>query len=154
MKRRFTTTGVVNGIRVIDDYGHHPVEIAAVLKAARQVTGSKVVAVMQPHRYTRLRDLFEQFCACFNDADTVIVADVYAAGEEPIEGIGRDSLVEGLRRWGHRDVVPLEDLTQLPGLVRERAGEGDLVVFLGAGDITTWAYALPAQLEELGAAAA
>ena len=154
VKRRFTTTGVVNGIRVIDDYGHHPVEIAAVLKAARQVTRNRVVAVVQPHRYTRLRDHFEQFCACFNDADTVLVADVYAAGEEPIEGISRDGLVEGLRRWGHRDAVPLEDLAQLPGLVRDRAGEGDLVVFLGAGDITGWAYALPDQLEELGAAAA
>jgi UDP-N-acetylmuramate--alanine ligase len=154
VKRRFTTTGVVGGVRVIDDYGHHPVEIAAVLKAARQVTGSKVVAVMQPHRYTRLRDLFEQFCASFNDADTVVVADVYAAGEEPIEGISRDSLVEGLRRWGHRDVIALDSPSQLAGIVRERAGEGDLVVCLGAGDITNWAYALPDQLEALGSAAA
>jgi UDP-N-acetylmuramate--alanine ligase len=154
VKRRFTTTGVTDGIRVIDDYGHHPVEIAAVLRAARQVTDGRVIAVVQPHRFTRLRDLMNEFCACFNDADVVIVADVYAAGEPPIEGVDRDALVEGLRRWGHRHVLPLENATQLPRLVREEARGGDLVVCLGAGDITTWAYALPGQLEALGAAAA
>jgi UDP-N-acetylmuramate--alanine ligase len=154
VKRRFTTTGVTDGVRVIDDYGHHPVEIAAVLKAARQVTDSRVIAVVQPHRYSRLRDLMNEFCACFNDADVVVVADVYAAGEGPIEGVDRDALVEGLRRWGHRHVVPLENPTQLPRIVREEAKSGDLVVCLGAGDITTWAYALPGQLEALGAAAA
>ena len=153
VKRRFTTTGVVDGVRVIDDYGHHPVEIAAVLKAARQVTHGRVIAIVQPHRYTRLRDLMSEFCACFNDADVVIVADVYPAGEPPIEGVGRDPLVEGLRRWGHRNVIPLDGPTQLPRLIREEAKSGDLVVFLGAGDITTWAYALPGQLEALGEAA-
>jgi UDP-N-acetylmuramate--alanine ligase len=136
-------------VRVVDDYGHHPVEIASVLKAARAVTQGKVIAVVQPHRYTRLRDLFDEFCHCFNDADVVIVADVYAAGEAPIEGVGKEALVEGARRFGHRRVMPLESLEALPALVAEEAQAGDLVVFLGAGDITQWAYALPAQLEAL-----
>jgi UDP-N-acetylmuramate--alanine ligase len=146
VRRRFTTTGTAGGVRVIDDYGHHPVEIAAVLKAARAVTEGRVVAVVQPHRYSRLHDLFEEFCGCFNDADVVIVADVYAAGEAPIEGVGRDALVEGLRRWGHRRVLPLSGPPALAGLVAEEARSGDLVVCLGAGDITAWAYALPEQL--------
>ncbi len=149
VKRRFTTTGVANGVRVVDDYGHHPVEIASVLKAARAVTGGKVVAVVQPHRYTRLRDLFDEFCACFNDADTVIVADVYAAGEAPLEGVSKDSLVEGMRRYGHRRVLPLASPAALAGLVKGETAEGDLVVLLGAGDITSWAYALPGELEAL-----
>ncbi len=153
VKRRFTTTGVANGVRIVDDYGHHPVEIAAVLKAARQVATGKVIAVVQPHRYSRLHDLFDDFCACFNDADTVIVADVYAAGESPVEGASRDALVEGLRRFGHRRVLALETVTQLPRLIAEEAQAGDLVVCLGAGDITAWAYALPAQLDALGRAA-
>ena len=153
VKRRFTTTGVAGGVRVIDDYGHHPVEIADVLKAARQVPGGRVIAVVQPHRYTRLRDLMSEFCACFNDADVVIVSDVYAAGEPPIEGVDRDALMEGLRRWGHRNVLGLDSPTQLPRLIRDEAKDGDLVVCLGAGDITTWAYALPGQLEALGEAA-
>jgi len=150
VKRRFTTTGVVNGVRVIDDYGHHPVEIAAVLRAARSMTPGKVIAVVQPHRFSRLLDLFDEFCGCFNDADTVIVADVYPAGEAPIEGVDRDALVEGLRRAGHRHVLPLPDPAALAGLVAEEAHDGDLVVCLGAGDITQWAYALPEGLEALG----
>ena len=150
VKRRFTTTGVANGVRIIDDYGHHPVEIAAVLRAARQVAkGGRVVAVVQPHRYSRLRDLFKEFCACFNDADTVIVADVYAAGEAPIEGASRDALVEGLHAYGHRRAIPLASPADLPALIAEETKPGDLVVCLGAGDITTWAYALPGQLEGL-----
>jgi UDP-N-acetylmuramate--alanine ligase len=149
VRRRFTTTGEARGVRVIDDYGHHPVEIAAVLKAARAVTEGRVVAVVQPHRYTRLRDLFGEFCGCFNDADAVIVADVYPAGEAPIEGADRDALVEGLRRWGHRRVVALDGPASLAGLVAEEAKAGDVVVCLGAGDITAWAYALPGQLEAL-----
>ncbi|MDD3836349.1 MAG: UDP-N-acetylmuramate--L-alanine ligase [Phenylobacterium sp.] len=153
VKRRFTTVGVVGGVRVVDDYGHHPVEIASVLSAARAVAENRVIAVVQPHRYTRLRDLFGDFCNCFTDADVVIVADVYPAGEAPIEGVGRDALVEGLRRHGHRRVLPLEDPSDLARVVREEARSGDLVVCLGAGDITSWAYALPAQLEQLGAAA-
>jgi UDP-N-acetylmuramate--alanine ligase len=153
VKRRFTTTGVVNGVRIVDDYGHHPVEIAAVLKAARQVTqtsdGGRVIAVVQPHRYTRLRDLLEEFSTSFSDADSVIVADVYPAGEAPIEGVDKHALVEGVRRYGHRHVQVLENAAVLPRLIREEAKSGDLVVLLGAGDITAWAYALPAQLEAL-----
>ncbi|WP_414695323.1 UDP-N-acetylmuramate--L-alanine ligase [Phenylobacterium sp.] len=146
VRRRFTTTGVANGVRVIDDYGHHPVEIASVLKAARAVAEGRVIAVVQPHRYSRLHDLFDDFCHAFNDADVVVVADVYAAGEAPIEGVSRDALVEGLRRYGHRRVLPLESPADLPRIVREEAKAGDLVVLLGAGDITGWAYALPDQL--------
>ena len=153
VKRRFTSVGVVDGVRVIDDYGHHPVEIASVLKAARAVTDGRVIAVVQPHRYSRLKDLFGDFCNSFSDADVVIVSDVYAAGEAPIAGASRDALVEGLRRHGHRRVLPLEGPADLAGLVRQEARSGDLVVCLGAGDITSWAYALPGQLEQLGAAA-
>ncbi|MEY4249284.1 MAG: UDP-N-acetylmuramate--alanine ligase [Pseudomonadota bacterium] len=149
VKRRFTTTGVAKGVRIIDDYGHHPVEISSVLKAARAVSLGKVVAVVQPHRYTRLRDLFADFCSCFNDADVVIVADVYTAGESPIEGINRDSLVEGLRRYGHRHALALPSPADLPAMIAAQTQPGDLVVLLGAGDITSWAYALPAQLEAL-----
>ena len=150
VRRRFTTTGVANGVRVIDDYGHHPVEIAAVLKAARQVAEGRVIAVVQPHRYTRLRDLMEEFSTCFSDADAVIVADVYPAGETPIEGIDRDALVDGVRRFGHRSVQALEGVEALPAMIAAEAKDGDLVVLLGAGDITQWAYALPGQLEALG----
>jgi UDP-N-acetylmuramate--alanine ligase len=149
VRRRFTTTGVAGGVRVIDDYGHHPVEIAAVLRAARAVTAGKVLAVVQPHRYSRLKDLFQDFCSCFNDADTVIVSDVYAAGETPLAGASRDDLVEGLRRHGHRRVLPLPGPDALAALVKAEASPGDLVVCLGAGDITAWAYALPGQLEAL-----
>ena len=155
VKRRFTTTGTVGGVRIVDDYGHHPVEIAAVLKAARQVAqnadgNGRVIAVVQPHRYTRLRDLMEEFSTCFSDADAVIVADVYAAGETPIEGVDKETLVEGIRRFGHRSVQALESVEALPGVVAAEAKAGDLVVLLGAGDITQWAYALPGQLEALG----
>jgi UDP-N-acetylmuramate--alanine ligase len=151
VKRRFTRTGTAGGIAVIDDYGHHPVEIAAVLKAARSATSGKVIAVVQPHRYSRLANLFEDFCTCFNDADRVLVADVYAAGEEPIVGADRDSLVEGLRAHGHRYAAPLPSPAELPRLVAEMAEPGDLVVCLGAGSITNWANALPADLERLWA---
>jgi UDP-N-acetylmuramate--alanine ligase len=149
VKRRFTRTGEANGITVIDDYGHHPVEIQAVLAAARTATKGGVVAVVQPHRYTRLSSLFEEFCSCFNDADTVIVADVYAAGEKPIEGANRDALVEGLRRRGHRHVMPLPDRASLAETVAGVAKPGDLVVCLGAGDITYWAASLPDELQAL-----
>jgi UDP-N-acetylmuramate--alanine ligase len=153
VRRRFTTTGTWNGVRIVDDYGHHPVEISAVLRAARDVTSGRVIAVVQPHRYTRLHDLFQEFCACFNDADAVIVADVYTAGEAPIAGADRDALVEGLRRWGHRDVRPLEGPAALAAMIAEAARPGDVVVCLGAGDITAWAYALPGQLQDLEPAA-
>jgi UDP-N-acetylmuramate--alanine ligase len=151
VRRRFTTTGVANGVRIIDDYGHHPVEIASVLTAARAVTEGRVIAVVQPHRYSRLSDLFDEFCSCFNDADVVIVADVYAAGEAPLDGINRDALVEGLRRYGHRRVLPLEGPADLARIVGEEARPGDVVVLLGAGDITGWAYALPGELVALAA---
>jgi UDP-N-acetylmuramate--alanine ligase len=154
VKRRFTRTGEAGGIVVIDDYGHHPVEIAAVLKAARQAGARDVIAVVQPHRYSRLASLFEDFCACMNDAGTVIVADVYAAGEAPIEGVDRDALVEGLRARGHRSVVPLPSPEALPEMIHAIAKPGDYVVCLGAGSITQWANALPARLAELQAASA
>lgn len=150
VKRRFTKTGEWNGVTVIDDYGHHPVEIAAVLKAARESTNGKIVAVVQPHRYTRLQSLFEEFCTCFNDADAVVVAEVYAAGETPIDGIDRDHFVAGLRAHGHREVIPLPAASELAGIVKGVAKSGDLVVCLGAGNITQWAYALPDQLKALG----
>ncbi|KRP99582.1 UDP-N-acetylmuramate--alanine ligase [Bradyrhizobium yuanmingense] len=150
VKRRFTKTGEWDGVTVIDDYGHHPVEIAAVLKAARDSYTGKVIAVVQPHRYTRLQSLFEEFCTCFNDADAVIVADVYAAGEAPIEGIDRDHFVAGLRAHGHREVIPLPNAGELAKIVHGVAKSGDLVVCLGAGNITQWAYALPDQLKALG----
>jgi UDP-N-acetylmuramate--alanine ligase len=151
VKRRFTRTGTWNGVAVIDDYGHHPVEIAAVLKAARESTNGQVIAVVQPHRYTRLQSLFEQFCTCFNDADAVIVAHVYPAGEAPIAGVDRDHFVAGLRAHGHRQVIALDGPDQLAGVVRALAQPGDHVVCLGAGSITQWAYALPGELA--GAAA-
>ncbi len=151
VKRRFTKTGEAGGITVIDDYGHHPVEIAAVLKAARQAGARDVVAVVQPHRYTRLNSLFEEFCTCMNDAGTVIIADVYAAGEAPIEGVDRDALVEGLRARGHRQVVPLMDPAHLPEMVHAIARHGDFVICLGAGNITQWAAALPEALQTLQA---
>ena len=148
VKRRFTKTGEVDGVTVIDDYGHHPVEISAVLRAARTACpDGKVIAVVQPHRYTRLSNLFEEFCTCFNDADTVIVAEVYAAGEQPIEGASRDAPVTGLQARGHRSVMPLAGPEALAEMVDRLAKPGDMVVCLGAGSITQWAKALPAQLE-------
>jgi UDP-N-acetylmuramate--alanine ligase len=149
VNRRFTRCGETDGISVIDDYGHHPVEIAAVLAAARTVTKGQVIAVVQPHRYSRLSNLFEGFCSCFNDADVVIVADVYAAGEEPVEGVHRDALVYGLRAHGHRQVIPLEDRNDLASIISELADRGDLVVCLGAGNITQWAHALPAEIAQV-----
>jgi UDP-N-acetylmuramate--alanine ligase len=153
VRRRFTRTGTWNGITVIDDYGHHPVEIAAVLRAARESTKGQVIAVVQPHRYSRLHSLFEPFCTCFNDADSVIVAPVYAAGEAPIPGADRDGLIAGLRARGHRHVLGLDGPQQLASLVKNIAQPGDYVVCLGAGNITQWAYALPDELAALGVAA-
>jgi UDP-N-acetylmuramate--alanine ligase len=150
VKRRFTRAGEWNGVTIIDDYGHHPVEIAAVLKAARESTKGQVIAVVQPHRYTRLQSLFEPFSTCFNDADAVIVAEVYPAGEAPIEGVDRDHLVTAVRARGHRQVIPLPGQPQLAGLVKGLAKPGDYVVLLGAGNITQWAYSLEGELKALG----
>jgi len=146
VNRRFTRVGEVNGVTIIDDYGHHPVEILAVLKAARQASEGRVIAVHQPHRYSRLSSLFEEFCACFNEADVVAIADVYGAGEDPIEGADRDSLVAGLIRHGHRHARAIVDEDDLERLVREQARPGDMVVCLGAGTISAWANGLPARL--------
>jgi len=150
VRRRFTRTGIWNGVAIIDDYGHHPVEIAAVLRAARESTKGRVLAVVQPHRFSRLAALFDQFCTCFNDADTVIVANVYPAGEAPIVGADRDALVQGLRTHGHRHVIALDGPELLAQLIAGAVQPGDYVVCLGAGSITQWAYALPAELAALG----
>ncbi|MFY0632250.1 MAG: UDP-N-acetylmuramate--L-alanine ligase [Vannielia sp.] len=146
VNRRFTRVGVVNGVTIIDDYGHHPVEIAAVLKAARQATEGRVIAVHQPHRYSRLSNLFDDFCACFNEADVVAIAEVYAAGEDPIPGAGRDDLVAGLIAHGHRHARAILSEDDLVRLVREQGREGDMVVCLGAGTISAWANNLPERL--------
>ncbi|PTW47180.1 UDP-N-acetylmuramate--L-alanine ligase [Rhodovulum kholense] len=151
VNRRFTKVGEANGIAIIDDYGHHPVEIAAVLKAARQATEGRVIAVHQPHRYTRLHSLFDDFCTCFNEADVVGIAEVYGAGEDPIPGATRDDLVAGLIRHGHRHARAILCEDDLERLVREQAGPGDMVVCLGAGTISAWANNLPARLRDKGA---
>ncbi|WP_108859450.1 UDP-N-acetylmuramate--L-alanine ligase [Ruegeria sp. Alg231-54] len=148
VNRRFTKVGEVDGVTIIDDYGHHPVEIAAVLKAARQATDGRVIAVHQPHRYSRLSNLFDDFCTCFNDADVVAIADVFSAGEDPIEGASRDDLVQGLIRHGHRHARALLNENDLERLVREQARPGDMVVCLGAGTISTWANGLPERLRQ------
>ncbi len=154
VNRRFTKVGEVDGVTIIDDYGHHPVEIAAVLKAARQATEGRVIAVHQPHRYSRLSHHFDEFCACFNDADVVGIADVFSAGEDPIEGASRDDLVAGLIRHGHRHARSVTGEDDLARLVREQAGPGDMVVCLGAGSISGWANGLPERLLALKGAAA
>ncbi|MDG3042281.1 UDP-N-acetylmuramate--L-alanine ligase [Roseicyclus marinus] len=158
VNRRFTKVGDVGGVTIIDDYGHHPVEIAAVLRAARQAIGTegagRVIAVHQPHRYSRLSSLFEDFCGCFNDADVVAIAEVYAAGEAPIPGASRDDLVAGLIRHGHRHARAILSEDDLERLVREQARPGDMVVCLGAGTISAWAHGLPARLKDLDTQAA
>jgi len=150
VKRRFTHTGSWNGVNVYDDYAHHPVEIRAVLHAARESAPGKVIAVVQPHRYTRLESLFDEFSSCFNDADAVIVAPVYAAGEQPIEGAGHEDLVSGLKTRGHRSVHTLAGQEDLAAMVADLAAPGDYVLCLGAGNITQWAHALPDDLARLG----
>ncbi|PDT15078.1 UDP-N-acetylmuramate--L-alanine ligase [Rhizobium sp. J15] len=149
VKRRFTLTGEWNGVQIFDDYGHHPVEIKAVLRAAREACKGRIIAVHQPHRYSRLSSLFEEFAACFNDADSIFLAPVYAAGEDPIEGMDSVSLVSRIKSGGHRDARFLASAELLPQMVAEVAKPGDFVVLLGAGSITSWAAALPKQLEGL-----
>ena len=150
VKRRFTKTGVSNGVTIIDDYAHHPVEIKAVLKAARQAVdadGKKVVAVMQPHRYSRLNDLFDDFCACFNDADAVLITDVYEAGEAPIEGVDKEHLAAGVKDCGHKNARALPSQAELASIVSDMVEDGDYIICLGAGSISKWAYELPEQLD-------
>ncbi len=151
VKRRFTKAGTWNGVTIIDDYGHHPVEIAAVLRAARNVCKGKVIAVVQPHRYTRLRDLFDEFCGCLNEADIAFVTEIYAAGEAPIEGASQDSLVAGLEAHGHKDARALSSLDHLPREIASVAEPGDYVICLGAGDITKYANELAGKLAKVGA---
>ena len=152
VRRRFTKTGAVGGVTIIDDYAHHPTEIKATLAAACQAKEkkSKVIAVMQPHRFSRLRDLFKDFCTCFNDADVVIVSDVYPAGEKPLESASRETLIEGLRAHGHRETWPLNKPEDLAAMIAKIAKSGDYVVCLGAGSISSWAQDLPKKLEENG----
>ena len=150
VKRRFTKTGEVDGVTVIDDYGHHPVEIEAVLAAARtgvDQTGGRIFAVMQPHRYSRLEDLFEEFSTCFNNADTVYISEVYAAGEDPIEGINGEALAAAVSEHGHQDAHYLSSQHDLAKLIAPEMKAGDMIICLGAGSISQWAYALPEQLQ-------
>ena len=149
VKRRFTTVGEVGGARIIDDYAHHPVEISSVLKAARSATKGDVIAVVQPHRYSRLDDLFEEFASCFNDADTVLVAPVFAAGEQPIDGVSHETLVDRLRAKGHRDARVVDRPEAIAPILASRISKDDYVVCLGAGSITQWAAKLPSELEAL-----
>jgi UDP-N-acetylmuramate--alanine ligase len=147
VKRRFTPTGEWNGVQVFDDYAHHPVEIRAVLRAAREATSGKVIAIAQPHRFTRLHDLFDDFAACFQDADTIMIAPVYPAGEEPIPGVDAANLVSRIKAGGHRDARVIGSPNEIAPIVRSLAEADDFVLFLGAGNITNWAYALPQNLK-------
>jgi UDP-N-acetylmuramate--alanine ligase len=149
VKRRFTLTGSWNGVQVFDDYGHHPVEIRAVLRAAREACKGRIIAVHQPHRYSRLSSLFEDFANCFNDADSILLAPVYAAGEDPVEGADSEALVSRIKSGGHRDARYLSSPAELAPLVASLAQPGDFVILLGAGNITQWAAALPRELEVL-----
>ena len=149
VNRRFTKTGEISGITIIDDYGHHPVEISAVLDAARNSSSGNVIAVFQPHRFSRVLSLFEDFCTCFNDADTVFISDIYPAGEVEIEGVNREALVEGLRDHGHRDVRALINPDDLAKLISNVAKSNDIVICLGAGNITNWAQSLPKELNSI-----
>ena len=146
--RRFTRVGEVGGVTIIDDYGHHPVEIAAVIQAARQsiAPGAKVIAVHQPHRFTRLSSLFDDFARCFDGADVAAIAEVYSAGEDPIAGADRDTLVAAMQAHGHANALALSDQDSLTALVATQARPGDIVVCLGAGTISAWAHALPGKL--------
>jgi UDP-N-acetylmuramate--alanine ligase len=152
VKRRFTKVGDVDGATIIDDYAHHPTEIRAVLAAAREAADERVIAVVQPHRFTRLRDLMDDFQNAFNDADVVFVAPVYPAGEEPIEGVDASALAEGLRAHGHRMVKTVDSPADLAANLRDLAAEGDIVICMGAGDITKWATSLAPMLAAARAA--
>ena len=142
VNRRFTQVGYCNGVEIIDDYGHHPVEIEAVLTAARQKTRGRIIAIHQPHRFTRLSYLFNQFCRCFNQADMVIITEIYTAGETPMKGVSNDALVAGLVQHGHKNARTIDGLESLTSLIEKESRPGDMVIFLGAGNISDWAYAL------------
>ena len=143
--------GIVNDVEIVDDYGHHPVEIRAVLKAARQKTKGQIIAIHQPHRFTRLKNLFNEFCRCFNQADLVVITDVYAAGETSLKGTSKESLVEGLIQHGHKNAMTTRGLDELAEIIGTTANPGDIVIFLGAGNISEWAKAFPDLLLEKGA---
>ena len=151
VKRRFTKTGEVGGITIIDDYAHHPTEIKATIKAARDLLGKekKLITVFQPHKYSRVRDLFNEFCEAFNDTNIVIVADIYSAGQEEIEGINQDALISGITKAGHKNVIKLKDKNELPILIKDLAKTGDMVLCVGAGNITAWAKELPNLLKSI-----
>ena len=142
VNRRFTKVAELDGVTIIDDYAHHPVEIAAALKAARQSHSGRIMAIHQPHRYSRLHDLFDDFCTCFNDADVVGITDIFAAGEAPIAGVDRDSLVIGLTGHGHRNAMAVADEAALRGFLTEHCQPGDMLICLGAGSISAWAHGL------------
>ena len=150
VKRRFTKTGEVDGVTIIDDYGHHPTEISTTLKAARQLVGEhQVILVLQPHKYTRVRDLFSEFCHCADVADIAIVANIYSAGQQPIADITQDSLIEGMKKAGHKNVLKLNSELELASLIKANAKAGDIVLVSGAGTSTYWANKLPEQLQNL-----
>jgi UDP-N-acetylmuramate--alanine ligase len=142
VNRRFTKVAELDGVTIIDDYAHHPVEIAAALKAARQSHSGRIIAIHQPHRYSRLNDLFDDFCTCFNDADVVGITDIFAAGEAPIAGSDRDSLVIGLTGHGHRNAMAVADEAALKAFLTEHCQPGDMLICLGAGSISAWAHGL------------
>ncbi len=146
VKRRFELTGNWNGASIYDDYAHHPAEIAAVLSAARAGARGRVHAVFEPHRYSRVHDLFGEFCACFRDADNVIVAPLYSAGEQPIQGIDQHYMAQGIRAAGHASVSAIDNIRDLAPLLRHHVRAGDMVICLGAGTSTEWAHALPGSL--------
>ncbi|MSP33460.1 MAG: UDP-N-acetylmuramate--L-alanine ligase [Rickettsiales bacterium] len=150
VKRRFTKTGEVDGVTIIDDYGHHPTEIVATLKAARQLVGGhQVILVLQPHKYSRVRDLFAEFCHCADVADIAIIANIYSAGQQPIADITQDNLIEGMKKAGHKNVLKLNSELDLAALIKANAKAGDIVLVSGAGTSTYWANKLPEQLQNL-----
>lgn len=150
VKRRFTKVGEYQGVAIIDDYGHHPTEISTTLKAARHLAQNhKVICVFQPHKYSRVHDLFSEFCAAFADADLVIVADVYSAGQSPIQGVTQDDLVAGIIKSGHKNVIKLSSEKELAAVIKPQIMNGDIIFCTGAGTVTYWAAALADQLKNL-----
>jgi UDP-N-acetylmuramate--alanine ligase len=148
VQRRFTVRGEAAGVTVVDDYGHHPAEVRAVLRGAREAFGRRVVCAFQPHRYTRTRDLFAEFTTAFNDADVLLLTEIYAAGEEPLPGVSGEALAAAVRAYGHRSVTFVPERARLAHAVRERVHEGDLVITLGAGDVTAVGPELLAMLSQ------